>query len=1129
MNSKYRMFRSYSLAVAATLAIGGILADNQVDFFVDEITSDGVGHVDPGYLYRSGGYPRTAKVQFEYSYWNFCRKMDDTTSSSAAIFGFWDSSKGGASGMRAHKTGEIVLWHGSTSIQNKAITGAGKEGRALAELDYLGRKATWSKGSAAKTFDCELSPPSDVVTVPYRLCALQNTGSGYMGIHSFKVFEQMEENGAVELVRSYVPCCAEGRPALYDTVSRTVVFPSSDGFSIPSTNSVTVAADGKLHVTEHTANQNLYALANGAELVFDGSATLNPVAGIVLPQSGCVKVSLERSRGRGRYELIDGLPADYDLSLFTIGALPEGFAGELIKDGVKLVLNLSRTVHMPDAIGAKLTSDAHGYIDTGYAFKSGSAAKTSKVEFDFYDTTRGKGALPGPTNTYSMCPVFGFWHGSNRSGARWNSSDRQLYGSGSEGWNVATSLNTGDQTIIFNYMTGGASWISPGKKQETSFLSPTSNGVDRYYIFNSFDGNGPFSSVSSVYDFKSFKIYETSDGGVTESLVRDYIPCIEGGKAGIYDRVTGATIHPTADTNGFVVSGVQWRVGTGDDCMYALEGETVTFPLEGSDGYLLVESLSGKVVGVGSGALVEFVVPAAAIEVVPSENGSLASGGKSQIASRVAYHNLGLERGAELEFSSSGCLYLSGLIELPAEGEVEISLVGVTGAGLHTLVCGVPADLDLSKFAVKNVTSGYVASLEVRGDCLVARVSDDPSGSPRFVNSIASDGFGWFDTEYCYKGADYPKTSRVFFDFENFNYGRKAEASTGFAAQFGFWKNAKEQSFVRSSGSQLIVYYATGTESLYNGSYTSFPKNSRAQIVFDYVAECAQITKNGVTETLVENMPASPYDASLSYYVCGGNGNNSPSYSHVYSFRIWEKSAEDGEESLAVDCVPCASGGKAALYDRARKMLLLPKHQEGVANAFTVTDWGVTTQRFECVTAVSSCPVSLPDFAPQTECTFSADGTVTVVEPVKELKISYYDAEGALRAETVKAYPPVASEHQVELGEAVRAVVSIVGYPKTFMQSFGQVMVESEAETLKRTVSRSEYELMIAADAKVVFGERVGAVTVESYNASGEMISSRQFASTIESGKVFNMDLDGAFYLVVRVRCWKGGTVVIVR
>jgi tRNA U38,U39,U40 pseudouridine synthase TruA len=206
MNSKYRMFRSYSLAVAATLAIGGILADNQVDFFVDEITSDGVGHVDPGYLYRSGGYPRTAKVQFEYSYWNFCRKMDDTTSSSAAIFGFWDSSKGGASGMRAHKTGEIVLWHGSgsTSMQNEAITGAGKEGWALAELDYLGRKATWSKGSAAKTFDCELSLPSDVVTVPYRLCALQNTGSGYMGIHSFKVFEQMEENGAVELVRSYV-------------------------------------------------------------------------------------------------------------------------------------------------------------------------------------------------------------------------------------------------------------------------------------------------------------------------------------------------------------------------------------------------------------------------------------------------------------------------------------------------------------------------------------------------------------------------------------------------------------------------------------------------------------------------------------------------------------------------------------------------------------------------------------------------------------------------------------------------------------------------------------------------------------------------------------------------------------
>ena len=1108
MKQKVKNLLVSALSGAAFMATGATSA-GEVDFFVDMIVSDGAGGIESDYNYRSGGYPKTAKVQFEYYSWNYCRKPDDTTSSSAALCGFWNTSKGGASGARAHKTGEVVFWHGSTSGKNSAVSGATKEGYGKIEFDYLEKTASWSSAAATKVVE-NLQLPSDDVAVPYHICTLENTSPSYIGVYSFRVHEQQSENADPVIVHDYVPCCAQGVPALYDRVSQKIIFPTTDGFTLPMTNDVSVASGEKLHVSKHTAAQKTCTLAAGSELVFDGFSTLSPREGTVLPAEGTVTVSLPESRGFGRYELISRLPENTGASAFEIGVLPAGFSGVLKVDGTSLFLVLSECIAHPDALGTALRSDAHGYIDTGYAFAPG---KTSRVELKFSSSDYGRGTLPGPTNTASARPLFGFWYGAVRSGARWSGTQAQLFGCGTDDWTHAVSAPSGEQSVSVDYNTGLAKWNSI----EKTFMMPESGGC-RFYLFNLYNGSGPFSAASSVFDLASFKVWEKDSVG-TETLARDFTPCIDKGKPAIYDRVTGAIVHTLADTNGFSVSGTIWRVGVGGDADYRSEGEDVSISL-GGDGYVLINRSTGKMFASGTGDAALFKMPAFAVEAAACRDESVVSEAVREFSGRNFIHDFAVGNGALLSFCHDAAVYLSGKFTLPEEGTVRIALDGIAGPGDYALVRGVDGSLDLSKFVLEGVRSGYAASLEVLGDSIVVHVIDDPAGSPRFVSSVLSDGSGWFDTGYFYKGVGYPKTSKLSFDFVNFNYSRMPGATAGFAAQFGFWGGSKSTSMTRSHGSQLIVYYSDGASGgvSYNGTYVKFPKSGRVSIDLDYIAGIGSISHGSVTDMFAEGMDMVEQDATLSYYLCGCNGNNSVSYLQINSFKIWEKTSESGDDVLAVDCVPCVSAGKAGLYDRVRRKFLAPVHPDGADNGFRVSDWGgIVTQRHESVTTVSPVPVSVPGFAPQGTYTFTADGTVAVLDSVKRIEIAYFAADGSVTGRSTIDDPVPGLVLDVALGDAATAVVSVERGWGASVQNFGPVRVMSSARALCRSLPKGRMELMVAADAELTFASETGAVEIDSYGASGELLGSLRAAEFVRAGVPFAVSTGDADYLVLRI------------
>ena len=59
------MKRIIGLAISL---FGGLAAyaGLEPDFYVDTLTSDGTGWIDPDYYYHAGSYPKTAEVQFDY-------------------------------------------------------------------------------------------------------------------------------------------------------------------------------------------------------------------------------------------------------------------------------------------------------------------------------------------------------------------------------------------------------------------------------------------------------------------------------------------------------------------------------------------------------------------------------------------------------------------------------------------------------------------------------------------------------------------------------------------------------------------------------------------------------------------------------------------------------------------------------------------------------------------------------------------------------------------------------------------------------------------------------------------------------------------------------------------------------
>jgi hypothetical protein len=401
------------------------------------------------------------------------------------------------------------------------------------------------------------------------------------------------------------PCCSDGKAALYDVDTGETLYPSTGGFTL-SGYDITLAAGSVHKVAAVSSRPRNLSLAAGAHLIFDGEHFISPENEVQLPSSGTVGVTLERALGRGTYVLIENLPTDFNLSRFSMVSVPNGLMGSFVRRGTTLMMVLTTPEKVfPDAIADTLRSDGHGYINTGYSYHAAAYPKTARISLDFNTSDKAFGTPPGPTTESFQPALFGFQHSTLRTLFRYDSTIAQWWDDG--GYKKVTSEISGDQTVMVDYINKKAAWGA----YTDDFACAETDSSYPYFIFAN-NKNGSMDKLS-VFDFKEMTIYEMNDSQVY-SLVRDFVPCINNGTPGVYDKVNGGIQYPVSSTNGFTVSGAKWRIKVNGEVVYtngivSFESSATVAP----DFWKVVRDSDGIQIADGTGALASFEMPEASV------------------------------------------------------------------------------------------------------------------------------------------------------------------------------------------------------------------------------------------------------------------------------------------------------------------------------------------------------------------------------------------------------------------------------------------------------------------------------------------------------------------------------------
>lgn len=1132
MHMKIVVLSLASLALAAQAEIP--------DFFGDRLVSDGIGFVDTGYMYvyheNDGVKTRTSKVEMSFYTLNYGHGEAPgpvTESSTRTIFGYNDSW------LRYDGTGRWAQLAHATSIPSFQAPAVSNNQFIL---DYEGGKLTWGSVelvAPAKTADATRSYYAFAMnhsTVAYRC-------PGVLELETLSFYERVGDAAETE-VRRFRPCYKDGHPALYDEITQTIAYPTTDGFLLSGVD-MTVAENARIVVNSNIVNLRTLSLASGAEFVFDKPVTLSPEGEVALPESGVVTVSLPQQHGRGRYVLIDNLPMDFTLDRFAVGQLPPACTGTLSKEGASLVLTIASDGRAwPEALAEKLSSDGAGYVDLGYCYHMSSFPKTARIVCDFIGSNWGKGIAPGPTipETATFRTVFGYQESYNQwvSVAWYNGGKGRIeYNGGCQAdWN-----GNGVNMVEIDYLKETATWSSNGGADLLKFsdvIAPSADTQLPYYLF----ANDHVGSVQypAIMTFANLRVYETSDG-VSETLAHDYVPCVNGGKYGVYDRI-GYGIYPVQDdTNCFSAAGAAWRLSANGEVRFVTGTQEVTAADGTADGWLLVRDRDNAILVRGDGAATAFTMPEAGVTVVWAHDIAVETGATRQIAGAEYAADLSLGDGATLAFAPGGSLSLSGSLVLPASGTVGISHSGVDAAGVYDLIRGVDDSVTPGTFVVTSLPEGLVGAVERRGGTLVLRVSGISATNAalpdKLLAKLTGDGCAYVDTGYRYHVSSYPKTARVVCDFYDPSWGKgKAPGPTmgdGLPRTvFGYLDSSSAyRSAARWSGSKFQFIHADSGQADYCGRY-----DCTAEI--DYLKATASLAYSEPPPKTLKfsNVTAPDADAEHTYYLFAANDNWGNSYNAIFDFkelRFYETS--DGEtETLVRDFLPAMKDGRPCVYDMLTKAIC-PVQGDTNGCVLTGASWPVSlyptmiSQSFTHASSASYRPVSVPDFAPETSYTFVADGVLTLKETASAT-VSVYDAKGGLVSSTVRTGLRRGDEIEVIVGTAAQAVVALsdlVPSGETWTMHYEIADVSGCGEVLFRKPRRNACEFMIQADATLTFSVDVQEVWCDAYDVAGVLQSETRISGPIAAGGALPASVGTAAYCVLRVRLPPPGLLMLLK
>ncbi len=238
----------------------------------------------------------------------------------------------------------------------------------------------------------------------------------------------------------------------------------------------------------------------------------------------------------GSYPLVaaSSLPASVD----GIAVECENGSGTLqIQNGVLCFVYGSSepaTVY-PDYFVEWIKSTGTQYIDTGVIGKTG-----TKVEMDvnYISGVVLLGSTPNGTDIITFAQ-------------NWNGIGAMV---GRNGGNTGYALNSGRHILQTEATVAGVLTMNVDRGSD-KILTNYGNAFDsaqNLYLFCGNNGGTAYNAWYCVAELYSLKIWQIPSGGTEYVLVRNFKPCVKGGRAGLYDAVSRKIFYSTAG-NDFTV------------------------------------------------------------------------------------------------------------------------------------------------------------------------------------------------------------------------------------------------------------------------------------------------------------------------------------------------------------------------------------------------------------------------------------------------------------------------------------------------------------------------------------------------------------------------------------------------
>ncbi len=728
------MRKTGNVILTAAFALTTITATaGAYDYLVDSITSDGIGVIDTGYRYRRSAAPQTKRLEVRF-YNNHNGKTPDSTSKNFALLGFYGDSNTRQFYIRCDDGTWKVI---SATSQSSS---SGSWGTVTLSLDFFGQ-ISWTSsingthplsGSATPTPSGDakqtlyLAGINSVYTTPAPWCP------GYFQYHYCRIYETNDGGATETLAHEYLPCCAEGRAAMYDRVTGDILFPTTDGFTIPAID-ITVAAGKSMKIGPANMNPLSITLAADSGLVFDGTHVLDPVAAVGLPAAGKIRIGI--SAARDGQTLIRNLPANWELDRFELVDVPADAANyndfALIADEDRLKLSVTAKPALPQAL-----ADGTGFIDTGYRYRCSAAPKTKRINLRYYNNRNGK--ADGITG--NACGLIGYY-GKKSNGdcsyLRFNNSGWQL---GNTGAAVSSSDgNFGNCETDIDYF-GNVFWTNSiygvYALSGTAIAAPT---TDANVTYSFFDVRNEWLDEGTTWCPGAFKlyrcrIYETLDDGVSEYLAHDFVPCSTNGVAAIFDFVTGETRLPTGNQSPFTLSDLRWRLTEDGVASFCTNLTPIVCSAADADGYLVTSDLSGEILTRCTDAATPYPMPEQPVSLQSTRDLAIDDDGGILIENTTFVNHLTIGENVLIGFNDGGMLILSGSVTLPTDGSVDLRKDDLSRSGDFTLMRGLERALDLTRLNFINPDeSRFACTLSQVGDELRLQVEKLRQGSVYFV------------------------------------------------------------------------------------------------------------------------------------------------------------------------------------------------------------------------------------------------------------------------------------------------------------------------------------------------------------------------------------------------------------